>query len=198
MRTMTMRTIGILVVAGLAMLLSGCVWSVHPLYTEETVVFEPALVGVWATADGEKIAIVKEGKDKNYEVTYQQKDLSEGASGKYNARLVRLGEYLFLDVYPDKKAVDTLMEAKPVWYLLPTHTFYRVQLNGDAVTVSLVDDELVTKSEPSTLAHEEIGAEDGENGYLLTASSAELQAGLAKRAGDEKIYLKLGEFRRLK
>ncbi len=198
MRTMTMRTIGILVVAGLAMLLSGCVWSVHPLYTEKEVAFEPALVGVWATADGEKTAIIQPGEGKTYEITYLSNDLSEGASGKYSARLVRLGDYLFLDVRPDKKAVDTLMEAKPVWYLLPTHTFYRVQLNGDAVTVSLVDDELVTKSEPSTLAHEEIGAEDGENGYLLTASSAELQAGLAKRAGDEKIYLKLGEFRRLK
>ncbi len=190
-----MRLARVLTVAGLAIMLSGCLWSVHPLYTDETVAFEPGLVGVWATADGEKLAIVEQGEGKSYEVTYQQKDLSEGASGKYNAHLVRLGDSLFLDVYPDKKAVDGLMEAKPVWYLLPTHTFYRLQLNGNAVTVSLVDDELVREASEPPLAHQKVTDEDG---FLLTASPAEMQAQLKKRAEDESIYVKLGEFRRLK
>jgi hypothetical protein len=101
---------------------TACLWSVHPLYTNETAVFEPGLLGVWATADGEKTVIIQHGDDNSYEITYVQEDLSEGASGKYRGRLVRLGEDLFLDVYPDKKAVEALMEAKPVWYLLPTHT----------------------------------------------------------------------------
>ena len=193
-----MRGMRILVVAGLAMLLSGCVWSVHRLYTEETVVFEPALVGVWATAGEEKVAIVKAGEDKSYEITYRDKDVGEGVAVNYRAHLVRLGEFLFLDVQPDKKAVDDVMEAKPMWYLLSTHTFYRVQLKGDAVTVSLVDDKLVTKPGQAPLAHERIDEKEGEDGYLLTASSAELRAGLAKRAGDEEIYLPLGEFRRSK
>jgi len=185
----------LLVLGTLSFSSPACLWSVHPLYTDETVVFEPALVGVWATSDGEKMAIVSEGADRSYEVTYQQKDLSEGASGKYNAHLVRLGESLFLDVYPDKKAVDGLMESKPVWYLLPTHTFYRLQLSGDAVTVSLVDDELVREASGPALAHQKVTDEDG---YLLTASPTEMQAQLKRRAGDESIYVKLGEFRRLK
>ena len=174
---------------------AGCLWSVHPLYTDETSVFEPALLGVWATADGEKTAIIQHGEDNSYEITYLQEDLSEGASGKYRGRLVRLGDYLFLDVRPDKKAMDTLMETKPVWYLLPTHTFYRLQLSGDTVTVSLVDDGLVREAGELPLAHEKVIDEDG---YLLTASPAEMQAQLKKRGGDEKLYLKLGEFRRQK
>ena len=184
-----------LALAGLA--LNGCVWSVHPLYTEQTIVFEPALVGVWATPDGEKTAIVAAREDKSYEITYWDKDMSDGASMKYRARLVRLGGYLFLDVQPDKKAVEGLMGVKPVWYLLPTHSFYRVQLNGEELTVSLVDDELVTRS-ATALAHEEIREKDGENGYLLTASPEELQTALAPHATDDSIYAKLGDFRRLK
>ncbi|HSC78081.1 MAG TPA: hypothetical protein VLB32_05915 [Candidatus Acidoferrales bacterium] len=174
---------------------AGCLWSVHPLHTNDAGVFEPALLGVWATPDGEKTAIIEHGDDNSYEITYVQEDLSEGASGKYRGRLVRLGEDLFLDVYPDKKAVEALMEAKPVWYLLPTHTFYRLQLDGDAVTVSLVDDELVRGTGEPPLANEKVTEEDG---YLLTASPTEMQAQLEKRAGDESIYVKLGEFRRLK
>ncbi len=185
----------LLALGTLSLSAAGCLWSVHPLYTSETGVFEPALLGVWATADGEKTAIIQHGDDNSYEITYLQEDLSEGASGKYRGRLVRLGEYLFLDVYPDKKAVEALMEAKPVWYLLPTHTFYRLQLNGDAVTVSLVDDELVRGTGEPPLANEKVTDEDG---YLLTASPTEMQAQLKKRAGDESIYVKLGEFRRLK
>lgn len=185
----------LLLLALLSLSAPGCLWSVHPLYTDETGVFEPALLGVWATADGEKTAIIQHAEDNSYEITYLQEDLSEGASGKYSGRLVRLGDYLFLDVRPDKKAVDTLMEAKPIWYLLPTHTFYRLQLNGDTVTVSLVDDELVRGTGEPPLANEKVTDEDG---YLLTASPAEMQAQLEKRGGDEKLYVKLGEFRRQK
>ena len=193
-----MRTARTFAVAGLALLLNGCVWSVHPLYTEGTMVFEPALVGVWRTADGEKTAIVKEGPERTYEITYLDKDTGEGASGKYRAHLVRVGEFLFLDARPDSRVVNEVMEVRPVWYLLPTHTFYRIQLSGDALTVSLVDDKLITKPGQPPLAHEMIGDKGEEDGYLLTVSSAELKAGLEKRAGDEEVYLKLGEFRRLK
>jgi hypothetical protein len=169
---------------------------VHPLYTEQTIVFEPALVGVWTTMDGEKTAIVTAGEDKSYDIIYSDKNMSDSASMKYRAHLVRLGGSLFLDVKPDKKAAESLMEVKPVWYLLPTHTFYRVQLSDDSLTVSLVDDDLVTRA-ATTLAHEEI-RENGENGYLLTASPEALQTALAQHAGDDKLYLKLGDFRRLK
>lgn len=194
-----MKTKLLMPVAGLLLLATtGCLWSVHPLYTEESVVFEPGLVGVWATADGEKTAIVRAGEDKSYEITYVDKDISDGASAKYRARLVRLGEFLFLDVRPDRKAVDELMGVAPLWYLLPAHTFYRLQLSGDVLTVSQVDDELVTQASATPLAHEEVGEKGEDSGYLLTASSAEIAAQLSKRAADEAIYEKLGEFRRLK
>ncbi len=179
----------------LSLSVPACLWSVHPLCTDKDVVFEPELLGVWTTTDGEKTAIIQHGEDNSYEITYLQEDLSEGASGKYRGRLVRLGDYLFLDVRPDKKALDTLMETKPMWYLLPTHTFYRLELNGDTVAVSVVDDGLVQEAAELALAYEKISDEDG---YLLTASPAEMQAQLKKRGGEEKIYVKLGEFRRQK
>jgi hypothetical protein len=58
-----------------------------------------------------------------------------------------------------------------------------------------VDDELVRGTGEPPLANEKVTDEDG---YLLTASPTEMQAQLKKRAGDESIYVKLGEFRRLK
>ncbi len=194
-----MKTALLMLVAGILLLpTAACLWSVHPLYTEQDEVFEPGLVGVWATADGEKVATVKAGAGKSYEITYIDRDMSGGASAKYRGRLVRLNGVLFLDLRPERQAVDELMEVAPMWYLLPTHTFYRLQLNGDALTVAQVDDELVAQPGGTSLAHTEVGELEEERGTLLTASSSEIATHLSKRAADEAIYEKLGEFRRLK
>ena len=55
-----MKTARLMLVAGLLLLpATGCVWSLEPLYTgEEDTVFEPGLVGVWASTDA--LAVVKE------------------------------------------------------------------------------------------------------------------------------------------
>ena len=161
-------------------------------------VAEPGLAGVWVTADGGATAILKTRDDNSYDVTYQDKELAEGTPARYHGRLVRLGGFLFLDLRPERKAVEELTAVSPMWYLLPTHTFYRLKLEGDELSVWRVDDELVTQSTGRALAHVEVDEKSGDSGCLLTATPAEMQAQLSLRAADEAIYEKLGDFRRLK
>ena len=42
-----MRALKLTVALGLVVLLAGCFPSLHPLYTEEDLVYDSALVGTW-------------------------------------------------------------------------------------------------------------------------------------------------------
>ena len=86
----------------LAALLGGCipVMSLHPLFTEETLVFEEKLLGTWVDDSNN----IWEFKDPN-----EQKKIyklivvdNEGQKGSFDARLTKLENKLFLDVYPNQ------------------------------------------------------------------------------------------------
>jgi len=176
-----------LVVALLLVPTVGCVWSLHPLYTQEDAVFEPGLVGVWAST--EAMAIVKAAGDKSYGITYV--DTSEDSSGKYRGRLVRLGDTLFLDLVPEG---DELRQAKSSG-LLATHLFFRLTLQEDTVRVEMVEDELLESVDTGQLRHEKLP-----DRYLtlLTASSSEIRAWLQQHAQNPQLYSDTLELQRVK
>lgn len=70
--------------------------SIHTLYTDQDVVFEPSLVGTWVSSDetDEDLEIEKADKD-----SYLIKLLSKDAADNVNleAHLVKIGGCLFLD-----------------------------------------------------------------------------------------------------
>ena len=82
----------------------GCfILSVHPLYFEENLVFEPELIGTWGNSeeldpDGETRKFEKVD-DKSYRFTLREDD---GQIGHFEAHLVKLGDYLFLDIFPEE------------------------------------------------------------------------------------------------
>jgi len=43
----------IVVIFGAAVLLAGCITSLHPFYTEENLIFDPSLLGTWVVIDPE-------------------------------------------------------------------------------------------------------------------------------------------------
>jgi len=176
-----------LVVALLLVPTVGCVWSLHPLYTQEDAVFEPGLVGVWAST--EAMAIVKAAGDKSYGITYV--DTSEDSSGKYRGRLVRLGDTLFLDLVPEG---DELRQAESSG-LLATHLFFRLTLQEDTVRVEMVEDELLESVGTGQLRHEKLP-----DRYLtlLTASSSEIRAWLQQHAQNPQLYSDTLELQRVK
>jgi len=191
----------------LAILLAGCapIISLHPLFTKENIVFEEKLVGTW----------VKDPNDP--EVTWEFSRLDESAAqgllepwrdeitkfyrlnitdeegnkGTFAACLVKLGGGLFLDVFPDRfpSGEQDPEKAKLVYnafFFQPVHTFIRVDAIGEQLTIRITDDdrfEELIGAEPAAVKHEIV-----DDRPILTASTKELQAFVAKFAGDERLF----------
>jgi len=191
----------------LAALLAGCVpvVSLHPLFTEENIVFEEKLVGTWvkdpnkpevtwvfsrldpSAAEG----ILEPWRDqigKFYRLAVTDED---GRKGVFAACLVQLGDRRFLDVLPDRfpsdeQDIEKMKLAYNGFFFLPVHTFIRVDALGERLTIRITDDEQfkeLIKADPIAVRHEEVNER-----LVLTASTRELQAFVAKYAGDERLF----------
>lgn len=167
---------------GLAgLMLAGCVQSLNPLYTEEDLVFEPKLVGAWAEADDakERWTFAPAG-EKAYQVTYE----TEGKRGLFEVHLLRLGQQLYLDFYPDKAAMEA-MDANDLYkfHWLPVHTFARVYQVEPELGLAFMDPDWLSKKlaqDASAIAH----VRRGDDQLILTASTPALQAFVQKYAGE--------------
>ena len=176
----------------LAGLLGGCipVMSLHPLYTEEDVVFEEKLVGTWVDdSNGTWEFKHPDEKDMAYELVLFS---PEGDKGLFVANLVKLENRLFLDVYPKQFPCDLEDPNKTEWgynafFYMPAHTFIKIDSIVPQLKMQLTDDERMGKlltEDPSAVKHESI--EDG--GLILTASTKELQAFVLKYADDSRLF----------
>ena len=80
----------IFVVFWAALSLTGCdAPSLHPFFTDEDIVLNEALLGVWVSEPGEKCIITRSG-DKHYELLY-----FDDAPARFEARLFELGGATF-------------------------------------------------------------------------------------------------------
>ena len=105
----------------------GCVpLSLHPLYTEDKLVFEPSISGAWVGEDGEERWVFGKSGDKSYQmiiypVTYISGKGTLGEPAEFKAHLVKLGDFLFLDICPEDYEIKNDMFEL---HLIPGHTFW--------------------------------------------------------------------------
>ena len=178
----------------LAALLGGCVpvMSLHSLYTKENVVFEEKLLGTWVDDPNSpettwEFNRIEEPKNA-YRLVLSDKD---GQKGSFVAHLVKLENSLFLDVFPDEFPCDTEDPNKIDWlynvfFLVPVHTFIKIDSIGPQLKMRLTDDdkmEELLKEDPNAVKHMSI-----EDRLILTASTEELQAFVLKYADDSRVF----------
>ena len=112
-----MRSAKILFPLVLVLLATACgpVEWLNPSFKEENLVLDPQLGGEWKAPDGTSILKFRATGDKGYELldTEIKTDNAEPELDKYEAHLVRLGPYLFLDLVPQAR------QANPGSYKLP-------------------------------------------------------------------------------
>jgi len=200
-----MKTIKFLLYA-FAVFLGGCVpvLSLHPLFTEKDVVFDKKLLGTWVDdPNSPKITWEFKRADANenaYRLIFSD---DEGGKGLFVAHLVKLKDKLFLDVHlgespllVEVKDPNVIMDPNKfdVWkyntlFLIPAHTFIRVNSVEPQLKMLLTDDEKMAeflKADPNAVKHDFL--EDGPAKYLLTASTKELQAFVLKYADDSRVF----------
>jgi hypothetical protein len=115
-------------------LIAGCIPSLNPVYTDETLTFEPALLGVWKQPAAKARWDFSKVDDKSYRLSYTD---DEGQQGRFLGRLAKLEGELFLDLYPEEVKMDGNGFYK--FHLVPIHTIYRVKRADGQLKLSAID-----------------------------------------------------------
>jgi hypothetical protein len=189
--------------AFLLIFLSSCLTTLHPIFTEKDLAYDPKLIGTWNTEnEGKKSKVIISNlaiensvelpgnisaiKQKGYFIIYQ--DENGKVSDQYIAFLARIGKHLYFDYFPADKKEDRKLDEFFGVHFVRMHTSYRVeilkdgsfelsQLDGSYVK-SLIDEKKIR------ISHET----DADDNTVITASTKELQQYLLKYGDDPSAY----------
>jgi hypothetical protein len=106
----------------LAVLLGGCVLSLHPLYNKKDLIFEEKLLGTWIQNDSSETWQFKRAhSNKHYEVLYID---DKGKKATFDAGLGKLNSMMFLDIFPQEPELNENDYYK--FHILRAHSFIKI------------------------------------------------------------------------
>ena len=153
---------------GFLLILTSCVPSLNPLYTDSDLIFEDALLGVWTDTEATESWDFSYSDEKEYRVVYTDES---GKKGEFKAHLLKIEGKTFLDLKPVKPAISQNDFYKQNF--LVTHTFVQITQAAPNVQIAYLEPDwlksLLDKN-PSAIRHEKLSG-----AILLTASTKELQ-----------------------
>lgn len=140
-----MKTRLLLFLASACLLFSGCApSSLHPLYTDQDAVVEPALEGAWGSDHDDKAELVfQKSGDHEYNMAIFCTDTK--VSQNYEVHLVRLGGQMFMDLIFKGQTVNGAEVDAPLG-IVPAHVIAKVNISGDDLAYAPLDDEAIRKS----------------------------------------------------
>jgi hypothetical protein len=131
--------------------LSGCApSSVHPLYTDQDAVVDPALEGTWSSGSDQKAELgFQKSGDHKYDLAILCKgDKSECPNTEVRqndeVNLVRLGGQLFMDLAFKDQTIDGVEVDEPLG-VLHAHVIVKVKISGDELAYATLDEEAIRK-----------------------------------------------------
>ena len=155
-------------IALIGLVCGACAPSIHPLYSDAELAFEPGLIGIWEEKGSAETWEFSMEAEKEYKVVHTDE---KGKNGEFEARLIKLGGYMFLDLYPASPALKQNDFYRG--HILSLHTFAKMSQHGSAYQVSFLDPTWLKShlaKDPAAVRHTVI---DGE--ILITDSTANLQ-----------------------
>ena len=178
----------------LAFSLGGCVpvMSLHPLYTEKDLVSDAILLGTWVEDSNRPDCVWDfqefDEQEKAYKLVFTD---NEGHKGLLKAHLTKLGDNLFLDLYPTEPPWNDEDPNMVKWpyntlFMVPSHTFVKVNFSGPLLKLYLTDDDEMTKllkENPGAVKHTFVDDQP-----VLLGSTQELRAFVSKYAGDKRLF----------
>lgn len=105
---------------------------------------------------------------------------NDGDTQHFVCHMTNLGGHLFLDIFPDKR------DKPENGSFVPVHWIMRIKKMEPKLAWGLMDHEglkKMLKKDPKALKYEKV-----DDGYLLTASTKELQAFLATNGNNEDLF----------
>jgi hypothetical protein len=155
--------------------LQGClVLSLHPAYSDDSLAWDPALVGNWRDADDITSLQITAAEWRSYKIHYEH----PSENGDLTGYLTIVGDERYLDVTP-VRGQD--------WgsFLLPLHAVVRVKLDADTLTVTpLSYDVLSSRLRTGRSASPGLAAVlDQKQNVLITSPTSRLRAWLRTGQG---------------
>lgn len=171
-----------------ALVAAGCVVSTEAVITDADATFDERLLGTWAEASGSDGAVVTRGQGNAYAIEYR----TRGATGRFEARLGRLGDRLVLDVRPTPQGRE--MPA-PYWAtLVPAHLVVALDIGADEIRIALLEtDSLRAELDAGRVR---MPAAREPDRVVLRGTTAELRAALAAHVARPGALAMSGVFRR--
>jgi hypothetical protein len=104
----------------------GClVLSLHPAYDDESLGWDPALLGTWIDVDDNASMVIERGDWRSFKIHY----VHPIETGDLTGYLTAIGDDRYLDVMPargeDRGA-----------FVIPVHGVLRLELNGDRLELT--------------------------------------------------------------
>jgi len=190
--------------AGLCLILvflNSCLTTLHPIFTEKDLLFDPRLAGSWKKIkDGSNVTYrsattsdvgtlsptLQRNVSKIY--MYEEKDEQGRIKSTHFAFMVKLGKYYYMDYYP--VAVNENGPANEFFaaHYVPMHSIYRIKFTSNhSFDVQQLDAgylENLIKNKKIRIRHEV--TEDGN--YVITAPTEELQKYIVKYSDIPEAY----------
>lgn len=160
--------------------LFGCLPSLHPLYTDDTLVFDEQLIGKWYGDDGGLWTFSKSG-EKEYELRIAGE---EGKQELLAVHLAAIGSHRYLDLFPGEEPKEKLFPY--TW--MPVHVFMQVELSDPNLHLEWVVLGKLIEKDPNALKHEIIPETNeelvdyGEYPFLITAPPEDIQRVIMQHA----------------
>jgi len=148
--------------------LTGCVQSLHPLYTGQDLIIDDSLIGTWEDKEANESWSFSKGAGSGYRLWHTDAD---GRTGEFIAYLVGVENQLFLDIVPAKPALANTDLYKG--QLLPMHTFARIVKSPGSIEVSVLEMSWlrdVVSEKSVAISHEKVNGD-----IVLTSSPKETQ-----------------------
>jgi hypothetical protein len=184
-----MKSIGISIILAFVFLLTACVPSLNPLYTEQDLVFDKSILGVWTDDKQTETWEFVYVDEKEYKLVHTDED---GKKGEFEARLLKIEGKLFLDIAP----VRSQLGQNDFYngHLLSTHSFIQVSQEGKTFRLSYLESKWLKQyleKNPGAVRHTSI---DGE--ILFTDSTKNLQKFIAANLNTPGAFSNTETFKR--
>lgn len=170
-----MHFVRMFLIAAVTVAFAGCpARSIHPLFLDTDIQFDPALLGTWKSGDDSYT--FSPSTDKAYRTVIRS--LSTDDSSVYTVLTGTVGRHRYLDSYPYVDADEH--------HYLSVHVFTLMTLNGDTLMMASFENDWLEQqieAKKISIPHIKRGQE-----IILTATTKELQKMLRAVDGDSLAF----------
>ena len=163
----------------------GCVPSLEPIWTENDLVYEAGLVGVWRDKDGKSRWTFTKAAEKEYRLVQTDEN---GVKAEFQVRLAKLKEHRFLDL--SLHNIDDDQFKMNDWArltIVPGHLILLVHSIEPELRIAAMNPDWLKEhlaKHPKAIRTRPVTGDS----LVITAATEELQAFVLKHCSDEGLF----------